>query len=418
MDADCIVIGGGAAGLMCAGEAGKRGRRVLIIEHAAKIGKKILISGGGRCNFTNINTAPENFISENPNFCKSALSRYTANDFIELVKRHGIKFHEKKLGQLFCDGSSREIVAMLEAECRQSQVEIRTNCTIHRISKIEAIDTMTNGTMTNHTNQVSRVPDASMPAAARFQVETNQGIFACASLVVATGGVSIPKMGATDFGHRIAQQFNLRVTQVKPALVPLTWDAEEAERWRDLSGIAFEASVSCGAAEFDESVLLTHRGLSGPAALQISSYWNPAQKINVRLLPYADTEEILHRHQHEAAELATVLGNYLPSRFAKAWCAIHGVASRPMNRFSTKELSRIAAQLASWELTPRGTEGFAKAEVTLGGVSTRELSSRTMEAVRVPGLYFIGEVVDVTGHLGGYNFQWAWSSGYAAGQNV
>ncbi len=413
MDADCIVIGGGAAGLMCAMEAGKRGRAVLILEHATKIGKKILISGGGRCNFTNINTAPENFISENPNFCKSALSRYTANDFTELVKRHGIKFHEKKLGQLFCDGSSREIVAMLETECRQAKVEIRTDCPVHRISKIEA-----SHTMTNNMNQLSSVPDVSMSPAARFQVETNRGILTCASLVIATGGVSIPKMGATDFGHRIARQFGLRVTQIKPALVPLTWDAEEAERWRDLSGIAFEAGVSCGAAEFDESLLLTHRGLSGPVALQISSYWNPAQKINVRLLPFADTEEILHRHQHQAAELATVLGNYLPSRFAKAWCEVHNFASRAMNRFSTKELSRIAAQLASWELTPRGTEGFAKAEVTLGGVNTRELSSRTMEALRVPGLYFIGEVVDVTGHLGGYNFQWAWSSGYAAGQNV
>ena len=413
MDADCIVIGGGAAGLMCAGEAGKRGRKVLILEHAAKIGKKILISGGGRCNFTNINTAPENFISENPNFCKSALARYTAQDFIELVRRHRIAFHEKKLGQLFCDGSSREIVAMLETECRQSQVEIRTDCTVHRISKIEATSTMM-----KDTNQLSRMPDASMSPAARFQVETNQGILTCASLVIATGGVSIPKMGATDFGHRIARQFGLRVTQIKPALVPLTWDADEANRWRDLSGIAFEASVSCGTAEFDESVLLTHRGLSGPAVLQISSYWNARQKINVRLLPFADMEEILHRHQHAAAELATVLGDYLPHRFAKAWCEVHNTAARPMNRFSAKELSRIAAQLASWELTPRGTEGFAKAEVTLGGVDTRELSSRTMEAVRVPGLYFIGEVVDVTGHLGGYNFQWAWSSGFAAGQNV
>ncbi|MCP9494994.1 MAG: NAD(P)/FAD-dependent oxidoreductase [Pyrinomonadaceae bacterium MAG19_C2-C3] len=413
MDADCIVIGGGAAGLMCAGEAGKRGRTVLILEHAARIGKKILISGGGRCNFTNINTAPENFISENPNFCKSALARFTAHDFIELVQSHGIKYHEKKLGQLFCDGSSREIVLMLETECRQAGVEIRTNCAVHRISKIEATSTMTNST-----NQFSRLPDASLSSVARFQVETNQGTLTCASLVIATGGVSIPKMGATDFGYRIARQFGLRVTQIKPALVPLTWDADEAHRWQELSGIAFNASVSCGAAEFDESVLLTHRGLSGPAVLQISSYWNPAQKINVRLLPFADTEEILHRHQHETAELATVLGSYLPSRFAKAWCATHDFPSRPMNRFSAKELSRIAAQLASWELTPRGTEGFAKAEVTLGGVNTRELSSRTMEALRVPGLYFIGEVVDVTGQLGGYNFQWAWSSGYAAGQNI
>ncbi len=392
---DIIVIGAGAAGLMCAMEAGKRGRKVLVLERAASIGKKIHISGGGRCNFTNVNAAPENYLSENPNFCKSALVRYTPQDFINLVERHDIHYHEKKLGQLFCDGSSREIVQMLEEECRRARVEIRTNVNVRGVSKLELNDEQR----------------------ARFQVEIDCETLTCESLVIATGGVSIPKMGAPDVGHRAARGFGLRVTQLKPALVPLTWAAGEAEQLRELSGISLEASVGYKQIEFDENILLTHRGLSGPAVLQISSYWSAPDAIRVRLLPHIDVEKMLHAHRHEASELATVLSNYLPKRFAQAWCALYA-KSKPMHRYSESELARIAASLTAWQLAPHGTEGYAKAEVTLGGVDTRELSSKTMEAKRLENLYFIGEVVDVTGHLGGYNFQWAWASGFAAGQHV
>lgn len=404
-DFDVIVIGAGAAGLMCASEAGKRGRRVCVLEHAAKIGKKILISGGGRCNFTNLNTAPENYLSENPHFCKSALTRYTAQDFVAMVKRHRISYHEKKLGQLFCDDSARRIVEMLETECRNAKVEIYTNCTVRSVKQ-------------NPSNETAKQANAK-EAKSGYTVETEQGIWRSESLVIATGGVSIPKMGATDFGYKIARQFGLRMTQVKPALVPLTWSSAEADKWSNLSGVSFPASVAVKQAEFDESVLLTHKGLSGPAVLQISSYWNGRDAIRINLLPHTGgARDFLLRHRESGSELISVLSQAVPRRLAQAWCAKHDLPSKPMHRFSLKELERIAARLDDWYIQPHGTEGFAKAEVTLGGVCTKEISSQTMASKRVAGLYFVGEVLDVTGHLGGYNFQWAWSSGFVAGQYV
>jgi predicted Rossmann fold flavoprotein len=337
MNADVIIVGAGAAGLMCAIEAGRRGRSVLVLEHNASIGEKIRISGGGRCNFTNMHTQPENFISENPSFAKSALARYTPETFLRLVERHRIRWHEKKAGQLFCDGSSREILAMLRKECDDARVKILSECRVTSVSK-------------------------------GFKLETSRGELECTSLVIATGGLSIPKLGATDFGYRVAKQFGLRVTTLRPGLVPLTFD--EPKALHELHGVSFEAEVQCGRVRFRESVLFTHRGLSGPAILQISSYWKPG-----------DTLTIAATGQK-------------PRRLAQSW----------------KE--------EALTLTPSGTEGYAKAEVTAGGVDTAELSSTTMEAKKAPGLYFIGEVVDVTGQLGGFNFQWAWASGYAAGQAV
>lgn len=386
MQKDVIIIGAGAAGLMCAVEAGKRGRRVLVVEHAEKPGKKILISGGGRCNFTNMHTAPENFLSENTNFIRSALARYTPHDFIEMVERHGIAYHEKKLGQLFCDTSSREIVKMLLDECHACGVEIKTNCTVAEVA---------------HGDE--------------WRITTNRGEFVSESLVVATGGLSIPKMGATDFGHRLAKQFNLRVTPLHPALVPLTLPPRERETLATLSGVAVPAVASCAGAEFEENLLVTHKGLSGPAVLQISSYWTPGEEVIFRLLPGVAVDELLQQHKDDRAELATVLSEHLPQRFARTWCELYA-PSKPMHRFSAKELRSVTDLLTGWHVHPDGTEGFAKAEVTRGGVDTNELSSKTMEARRIQGLYFIGEVVDVTGWLGGYNFQWAWASGFAAGQ--
>jgi predicted Rossmann fold flavoprotein len=344
---DVLIIGAGAAGLLCAIEAAKRKRSVIVLERNDAVGKKIRISGGGRCNFTNVNTAPENFISQNPNFHKSALARYTPDDFIRMVRRHRIAYHEKKLGQLFCDGSSQQIINMLLNECTAAGVHIRLSCTVAAIVR----DT-------------------------RFHVSADIGDFDCASLVIATGGLSIPKIGATDFGYRVARQFGLRVTAVRPALVPLTLGGEEGRSLRELSGVSFDADVRYGQVHFRENVLFTHRGLSGPAILQISSYWHPGDAVHI--------------------EPSTV-----PRRFAHKWRELYG-----------------PAPLRDWVLIPSGTEGYAKAEVTLGGVDTHELSSKTMEVRRVPGLYFIGEVVDVTGQLGGFNFQWAWASGFVAGQYV
>jgi predicted Rossmann fold flavoprotein len=385
---DVIVLGGGAAGLFCAIEAGKRGRSTLVIEHSERVGKKIAISGGGRCNFTNINTGPENFLSSNPSFSKSALSRYTPRDFIALVERHRIPYHEKKLGQLFCDDSSRQIIRMLLDECESARVEIRLNCRVTRVEKN-----------------------------ARFMVETNQGVFSSAALVVATGGLSIPPTGATDFGYALARRFGLRVRETRPALVPLTFARHKLEAMKALSGVSIDALVSGGGAQFRENILLTHRGLSGPAILQISSYWKRGEPISINLLPDMDARELLESKRRSGIELANLLGQYLPRRFAHAWSSLYA-PSRPLNHYSTKELAEIARTLHDWRLFPEGTEGYRKAEVTAGGVDTDELSSQTMEARRVPGLYFIGEVVDVTGQLGGYNFQWAWASAYAAGQYV
>ncbi|HEY0079262.1 MAG TPA: NAD(P)/FAD-dependent oxidoreductase [Pyrinomonadaceae bacterium] len=390
MNLDVVIVGGGAAGLFCAVEAGRRGRRVTVVEHAASVGKKIAISGGGRCNFTNVHTAPDNFISANPDFARSALARYTPEDFVALVESHRIPFHEKKLGQLFCDESSRRIIDMLLAECERARVEIRTSCQVRAIRKDED---------------------------ERFHVETNQGELDCGSLVVATGGLSIPKIGATDFGYRIARQFGLRIQPTRPALVPLTLSQADLQALRPLSGVSIPASVRADGAQFDENLLITHRGLSGPAILQISSYWTRGQRLDIDLLPHADVQSQLFDARDSNLELQTILSRHLPKRFAQTWCDLYA-PSKPLKQFSARQLEDIARRLHNWRIEPNGTEGFQKAEVTLGGISTDELSSKTMEARRVPGLYFIGEVVDVTGHLGGYNFQWAWSSGFAAGQYV
>jgi hypothetical protein len=388
MKKDVIVIGGGAAGMFCAIQAGKRGRSALVLEHGGKLGNKILISGGGRCNFTNLHTGPADFICANPHFHRSALARFTPHDFLELVERHGIRYHEKKSGQMFCDRSAQEILSMLKRESVDARVEFRFHCPVHSIKK-----------------------------KGRFLVETDQGRFECESLVVATGGCSFPEIGATDFGYRIARQFGLRVTPIKPALVPLTLSAEDRSVFNPLSGIAVETIVSLGDRRFRGNILLTHQGLSGPAILQISSYWNPQERIGIDLLPDLDADDLLWRERDSAKELKTVLSRHWPQRFAKAWVEVYA-DSRPMRQYSNRELGEIAGRLHHWEIVPDGTAGYTKAEVTAGGVDTDELNSKTMEARRVPGLYFIGEVVDVTGQLGGFNLQWAWSSGYAAGQTV
>ncbi len=379
-DFDVIVAGAGAAGLMCALRAGQRGRSVLLLEHADKVGKKILISGGGRCNFTNLLSRPEAFLSANPRFCKSALARYTQHDFIALVETHRIAWHEKTLGQLFCDGSARQIVAMLLAECAAAGVDVRV---AHRITDIAKAD--------------------------GFMVSTDHGAFSSASLVLATGGLSIPKMGATGFAHDVARRFGLALTETRPALVPLTVKGPE------LSGVSLDVVARLGRAGFREAMLFTHRGLSGPAILQISSYWREGREICIDLLPDTDAASFLkeRKRTRPKAELRTVLAEALPQRLAH-WLAPEGTMAARRDR----DLEALAARLKAWKIVPDGTEGYAKAEVTVGGIDTSGLSSRTMEARQVPGLYVIGEAVDVTGWLGGYNFQWAWSSGWAAGEAV
>jgi predicted Rossmann fold flavoprotein len=389
--ADVIVIGGGAAGLMCARVAGLRGRRVRVIEHANRCGKKILMSGGGRCNFTNNGTTAANFISGNPHFCKSALARYTPQHFIEMVERHGIAYHEKELGQLFCDDSSKQIVKMLLDECTDAGVRIDTQCSVESIERIDD----------------------------GFRVRTTLGELRAPALVVATGGLSIPSMGATGFGYELARQFGHTVLPTRAGLVPLTLSGKHQERLADLSGVALPITAHCNGREFSNFMLITHRGVSGPSILQISSYWNLGDALHLDLLPQGDAFEILKelRSRRPAAELRTTLGELFPKRFAERLCDI-GFTSRPMRQFNDTELRVIAAQLQQWPLIASGTEGYRTAEVTLGGVDTDELSSSTMQSKRVPGLYFIGEVVDVTGWLGGYNFQWAWASGNAAGSAV
>ncbi len=388
MQADSVVIGGGAAGLMCAIEAAKRGRRVTLIEKAGQLGKKILISGGGRCNFTNIHASPANYISQNPHFCKSALSRYTPFHFIELVEQYQIAYHEKTLGQQFCDGSSRQIVELLKSECDRYGVTILLETSVDAIHK----DT-------------------------QFQIETNRGIISAETVVIATGGLSIPKMGATDFGHRIAQKFQLSIVQCRPGLVPLTFHQHDLAHYGQLSGVAFPTVASCGDHTFKESFLFTHKGVSGPAILQVSSYWHPGEPISLDLFPESSLEQdfMNRKRNQERSELKNVISHYLPKKFAEVFIQQLG-SNRPINEYPDKELEAIATKLHHWHVKPNGTEGYAKAEVTVGGVDTNELSSKTMESKKVPGLFFIGEVVDVTGHLGGYNFQWAWASGHAAGQ--
>lgn len=392
---DVIVIGAGAAGMMCAAEAGKRGRSVLLLDHASKLAEKIRISGGGRCNFTNRHTRPENFLSRNPHFCRSALARFTPQDFIALVEKHHIPYHEKKLGQLFCDGSSQQIIDLLRDECNAAGVAWQMPCRVNNVTRTNA-------------------------GRPRFMLETDRGAMVSDTLVIATGGLSIPQIGASPFGYRIAEQFDIAVTSVQPALVPLIFAPEQLTGFSALSGISIDTVVSCGGGSFRENLLITHRGLSGPAILQISSYWRPGLPIHIDLLPDLDVTSWLLGHKYSNALLPNLLTQHLPRRFAEAWVkAIIGERSEvAMNRHSSKYLEQLAAKLHDWQLTPDGTAGYKKAEVTLGGVDTLELSSKTMEAKKVPGLYFIGEVVDVTGHLGGFNFQWAWASGYAAGQFV
>jgi predicted Rossmann fold flavoprotein len=387
-DWDVIVIGGGAAGLFCAIEAGKRGRRVLVLEHGDRVGKKIAISGGGRCNFTNVNTRPGNFVSANPHFCKSALARYTPADFIALVEKHGIKYHEKKLGQLFCDESAQQIIDMLLQECADAKVEVRCGCHARSVSYDQS-----------------------------FTLDTSHGRFSSSALVIATGGLSIAPLGATDFGYQIARQFGLQIEQPKPALVPFTLASAVQKQLSSLSGISIDALVTYQDIEFRENILITHRGLSGPAILQISLYWEAGAPISINLVPDEDVRELLKNKQTSEIELANLLTQHLPRRFAHAWCDLYS-PSRPLKQFNDRQISEIARKIQQFQITPAGTEGFKKAEVTAGGVATTELSSQTMEAKRVPGLYFIGEVVDVTGQLGGFNFQWAWASGYAAGQSA
>jgi predicted Rossmann fold flavoprotein len=385
---DVIIIGAGAAGLMCAIEAGKRGRRVLVLEHNSCSGEKIRISGGGRCNFTNLNVNSANYISQNPNFVKSALTRYTPSDFISLVDKYHIPYHEREHGQLFCDGSAEQLIRMLLEECRLAKVEIRTNCHVKSINKIE-----------------------------NFQVVTDNSMLKTSSLVIATGGLSIPKTGATPFGFKIAEQFGINIIPPKPGLVPLKFSAKDFEVFKDLSGISIDAEASCNGMPFRENILITHRGLSGPAILQVSSYWKKGDPISIYLLPGIDVLNVLTVNHQSKKQLATILEQFMPSRFIKAWLVQRG-GSKPMNKYSLSDLRTINKALTSWQLTPIGTEGYEKAEVTVGGIDTRELSSKTMEAKKAPGLYFIGEVVDVTGWLGGYNFHWAWSSGWASGQAV
>jgi predicted Rossmann fold flavoprotein len=383
---DALILGGGAAGLMCAIEAGKRGRRVAILERADRLGKKILISGGGRCNFTNLQCQPENFISANPHFAKSALARYAPADFIALVEKHRIPYHEKTLGQLFCDHSARDIVAMLEAECRDAGVSVLLN------TKIEEV---------KHAND--------------FVVRTESTEFHAAALVVATGGLSIPKIGATSFGYDLARQFGLAIRQPWPGLVPLLFDAEDRTRYRDLAGVSADVIASCAGQNFREKMLITHRGLSGPAILQISSYWKKSQPLLIDLVPDREITAAF-RDPGTPKTIRTLqaeLRKFLPHRFSDRWLDFYAPGG-----WTNQALANFERQVHAWKISPTGTEGYEKAEVTAGGIDTDELSAKTMECRKLPGLFFIGEVVDVAGHLGGFNFQWAWASGVAAGRSL
>ena len=382
---DVIIIGAGAAGLMCALESGRRGRSVLLIDHAAAIGKKIRVSGGGRCNFGNLNTSSGDYCSGNPPFVTSALARFGPEEFMELMDKHGIGYHEEK-GKLFCDDGSMEIVRMLEKECRMSGAEILLNCRVSGITKEDF-----------------------------FTVGTTLGCFRSASLVVATGGVSFRQLGASDFGHRLARRFGLRVTPLRPALVPLLWTRRDRGLFGGLSGISLDAAVTCGKETFRDNVLFTHDGISGPAVLQASLYWTEGAPLLIDLMPGTDLDGLFRGRRQAKVEMRNFLSGYLPKRFVHAWFDLF-FSSKPMNRYSDRELRTIAEGLHRWEILPAGTAGFSRAEVTLGGVDTGELSSKTMEAKKVAGLYFAGEVIDVTGRLGGFNLQWGWSSGYAAGQ--
>lgn len=388
---DVVIIGAGAAGLMCAITAGRRGRQVIILDHAQKIGEKIRISGGGRCNFTNLHTDAAHYLSVNPHFCKSALSRFTPHDFIALVEKHGIAYHEKKLGQLFCDNTSQQIIDMLVAECRDVSAHISTDTTIEDIKYDTPL----------------------------YYIQTSRGLLKARNLVIATGGLSIPKIGATNFGYKIARQFNIPVTETRAGLVPLTFQSDILDLCKSLSGISGDAAVTCDGITFTEGLLFTHRGLSGPSILQISSYWREGMDIIINLAPAIDVAAFLKNRKTDTPrqDICTILGTILPTRLAEALCDINHVRGRIAD-LSHKTLDGLAQSINQWRIRPGGTEGYRTAEVTLGGVDTNALSSKTMEAKRQPGLFFIGEVVDVTGHLGGFNFQWAWASGHAAGLAV
>lgn len=398
-----LIIGAGAAGLMCAATAGQRGRSVLVVDHANKVGKKILMSGGGRCNFTNMHTTPADFLSGNPHFCKSALSRFTQWDFLDLVQKHNIPYHEKKLGQLFCDNKAQDILNLLLNECAYAGVSIHTHCEVIKIQSL---------------------PENAVPF--RYKVQTNMGEVSCESLVIATGGLSIPTMGATGFGYQVATQYNLPLIPRSAGLVPFTFTPEQLAALAPCVGNAIEASVSCelddgSQKNFVENILFTHRGLSGPAILQISSYWKPGKIITLNLLPYLQLHIYLLEQQKLRPKvlLTTLLGELLTKNIAQSLCDLWGAqwnGNRPVNQYTPKEIQAITGQFQQWQILPAGTEGYRTAEVTLGGVDTDCLSSKTMEAKSQPGLYFVGEVVDVTGHLGGFNFQWAWGSGRAAGE--
>lgn len=386
MNTDVIIIGAGASGLMCAAACAKRGRSVVVLDHAEQVGQKILVSGGGRCNFTNHQVAAEHYLSGNPPFCRSALARFTPRDFLSLVEQHNIRYFEKEAGQLFCQASSRAILTMLLKECDKAGAQILPK---HRITMIEKTGS--------------------------FSVTTDRGTFTSQSLVIATGGLSYANLGATDMGHRVAKQFGLKIVPPKPGLVPLTLQADEQRSIRDLAGISLDAIVSCGNKSYRGNILFTHRGLSGPAILQASSRWMQGERIVLDLLPEVDIHAVFQEKRSNKIEMQNLLAAYFPKRFAQVWCELH-IISKPLNQYSEKDLRLIAEMLHAWELAPGGTEGYRVAEVTVGGVDTRELSSKTMEARAVPGLYFIGEVVDVTGELGGYNLHWAWASGHAAGE--
>jgi predicted Rossmann fold flavoprotein len=396
MNYNVIIIGAGGAGMMCAIHAGRRGRQVLLLDHSQKLGGKILISGGGRCNFTNMGASPAQYVSKNPHFCKSALSRYPSENFIQMVREHGIPFHEKKLGQLFCDTSAQEIVRLLKTECDQVGAKFQLGCKILEISRL------------------------SEKLSERFQVSTSQGIFTCESLVIATGGLSIPKIGATGFGYEIARQFGLKMIDTAAALDGLTFADAEIRSLRELSGLSIDCIMTCNEVSFRENLLFTHSGLSGPASLQASLHWKLGDPVTINLLPEMDVFQwfIKKKKEGNRSIVKNLLSELLPNRFAERFCELYFNSQQPLPQVSEKALQAFCEKIHSWEIIPSGTVGYNKAEVTRGGVDTDELSSKTMETKKVSGLYFIGEVVDVTGWLGGYNFQWAWASGWAAGQSV
>jgi predicted Rossmann fold flavoprotein len=397
MDTEVIIIGAGGAGMMCAIQAGKRGRKVVLLDHAKKLGAKILISGGGRCNFTNLTASPNNYVSKNPHFCKSALARFTPWDFLEFIQKHGIAYHEKKLGQQFCDESASQIVDLLHMECDEVGAEIKLECSIDKLW---------------------RLSEEHLPL--RFQIETSQGSFRCESLVISTGGLSIPKIGATGFGYQIAKQFGLKLIERAAALDGFTLAPEEATGFEGLAGLSADVDMSCNGTSFREAMLFTHAGMSGPVTLQASLHWYPGQQVTINFLPDLNVFEYFVSKKKEGSKslMKNILGEVLPGRLADRMCELYFQNTRPLPQVPDSELKAFADLLHAFVFVPAGTVGYSKAEVTRGGLDTDELSSKTMEAKKVPGLYFIGEVVDVTGWLGGYNFQWAWASGTAAGISV